>query len=88
MTTKTSIPRGIKPCDVIMHKSIFAISTWCKQVGNLSTLTKNYFPSSKLPYRFFEVVSFWIFLLIRFGLQLGLRLGLGVRVRVGCGLVT
>ena len=54
------------------------------------------FPSSKPPYRFCKVVSFWIFLLIRLGLglglglglELGLRLWLGVRVGVGFGLVT
>jgi hypothetical protein len=44
-----------------------------------------FFSSSKPPYRFSKVVSFWIFLLIRLGLELGLRLGLGVRVGVGFG---
>jgi hypothetical protein len=41
----------------------------------------HYFPSSKLPYRFSKVVSFWTFLLI----QLGLELRLGVGVGVGFG---
>jgi hypothetical protein len=53
-----------------------------------------FFSSSKPPYRFSKVVSFWIFLLIRLGLglglglELGLQLGLGVRLGVGFGLLT
>ena len=39
---------------------------------------QHYFPSSKPPYRFSKVVSFWIFLLIRLGLELGLRLEQGL----------
>ena len=35
---------------------------------------EHYFPSSKPPYRFSKVVSFWIFLSIRLGLGLGLGL--------------
>jgi hypothetical protein len=34
---------------------------------------EHYFPSSKPPYRFSKVVSFWIFLSIRLGLGLGLE---------------
>jgi hypothetical protein len=47
---------------------------------------RHYFPSSKPPYRFSKVVSFWIISLIRLELELGLRLG--VREGVGFGLVT
>ena len=47
----------------------------------------HYFPSSKLPYRFSKVVSFWTFLLIQLGLELRLGVGVGVGFELAISLV-